>query len=168
MVVDEAWSVRSVRDEDAPAITVMIAETFAQFDGCVFDMIGEWSHIYAPANWAREGKRAFWVVENDLDNRLMATVACAPVETSAGFALAELKHLYVAHAARRLGLGRSLVEHVERYARGLGVRNLYLWSDTRFTDAHRLYKKLGYTQSANVRALWDVSNSYDYRFDKRL
>lgn len=166
--MDETWSFRPVRDEDAPAITVMIAETFAQFEGCVFDMIGEWQHIYSPAAWADSDRRAFWVVENHADSQILATVACAPMTTGDEPAMAELKHLYVASAARRLGLGNSLVRHVETYARTLGVRHLYLWSDTRFTDAHRLYKKLGYTQSANVRALWDVSNSFDYRFDKGL
>lgn len=167
-MMDKTWSFRPVRDNDAPAITVMIAETFAQFEGCVFDMLDEWKHIYTPATWATEEMRAFWVIENDQDNQILATVACAPVCGGEDPSMAELKHLYVAESARRLGLGQSLVAHVEDYARDLGVRHLYLWSDTRFIAAHRLYKRLGYTQSANVRALWDISNSFDYRFDKGL
>ncbi|MEO1249417.1 MAG: GNAT family N-acetyltransferase [Pseudomonadota bacterium] len=166
--MDTGWSLRPVRDDDAPAITVMIAEVFAQFEGCVFDMLGEWAHIYTPASWAAEEMRAFWVVESNDDKRILATVACAPAATPEDPAMAELKHLYVADDARRLGLGKSLVEHVENHARDLGVNHIFLWSDTRFTAAHRLYKRLGYTQSANVRALWDISNSFDYRFDKGL
>ena len=165
--MDGTWAFRPVRDADAPAITVLIAETFAQFEGCVFDMMDEWQHIYEPARWAGDGERAFWVVESQPGREILATVACAPADGGEP-AMAELKHLYVASEARRYGLGRSLVEHVEGYARGLGVRHVYLWSDTRFTDAHRLYKKLGYTQSANVRVLNDISNSFDFRFDKDL
>jgi putative acetyltransferase len=45
---------------------------------------------------------------------------------------------------------------------------MIFWSDTRFTDAHRLYKRLGYQQTAEQRDLGDISNSSEYRFEKPL
>jgi putative acetyltransferase len=45
---------------------------------------------------------------------------------------------------------------------------MFFWSDTRFTDAHRLYARLGYVQADGRRDLGDVSNSTEYRFEKAL
>jgi putative acetyltransferase len=49
-----------------------------------------------------------------------------------------------------------------------GATRMFFWSDTRFTDAHRLYKKLGYTQTDQRRDLGDISNSSEYHFEKKL
>jgi putative acetyltransferase len=57
---------------------------------------------------------------------------------------------------------------VERYARDAGAHRMIFWSDTRFTDAHRLYKRLGFTQTSAQRDLSDISNSVEYFFEKDL
>jgi putative acetyltransferase len=54
-----------------------------------------------------------------------------------------LERLYVHPAARRQGAGRLLVETVLAEARRRGRRNLEIWSDKRFGEAHRLYHRLG-------------------------
>jgi hypothetical protein len=41
------------------------------------------------------------------------------------------------------------------------------WSDTRFTDAHRLYERLGYIRGG-TRDLGDVSRSVEYFFEKAI
>jgi putative acetyltransferase len=45
---------------------------------------------------------------------------------------------------------------------------MFFWSDTRFTDAHRLYARLGYVRTGDRRDLGDISNSSEYRFEKAL
>jgi GNAT superfamily N-acetyltransferase len=56
----------------------------------------------------------------------------------------ELKRLYVRRDHRGQGLATALIGLVERQAAGLGAREVELWSDTRFEDAHRRYEALGY------------------------
>ena len=43
-----------------------------------------------------------------------------------------------------------------------------LWSDTRFTGAHRLYERLGYRRLPESRTLGDVSNSVEHGYEKAL
>jgi hypothetical protein len=41
------------------------------------------------------------------------------------------------------------------------------WSDTRFTLAHKLYLKAGFSQGA-TRTLTDINQSVEYQFNLRL
>jgi putative acetyltransferase len=61
-----------------------------------------------------------------------------------------------------------LVGVVEAAARSAGATGMVLWSDTRFTDAHRLYTRAGYQKSGRVRSLHDRSNTDEYEFVRTL
>jgi len=104
----------------------------------------------------------FWTAE--LDGTIVGCAGIAPAQPDG----AELKHLYVAKSARRMGLGTNFVAIVEAQARARGAAFVDLWSDTRFEDAHRLYERLGYVRSAQTRELHDRSSSVEYHFRKRL
>ena len=69
--------------------------------------------------------------------RLLSTV-CDPTP------YAELTELFVEADARRLGVGRALVTHVEAQARVRGATELVLMTAWRNTDAHAFYHALGY------------------------
>jgi GNAT superfamily N-acetyltransferase len=69
--------------------------------------------------------------------RLLTTV-CDPTP------YAELTELFVEASARRLGVGRALVAHVEAQARARGAAELVLMTAWRNTDAHAFYHALGY------------------------
>jgi GNAT superfamily N-acetyltransferase len=93
-------------------------------------------------------------------------VACAPTETAflaevdgrvVGMAClrllptvcdptpyAELTELFVEADARRLGVGRALVAHIEAQARARGATELVLMTAWRNTNAHAFYHALGY------------------------
>ncbi|MEB3419205.1 GNAT family N-acetyltransferase [Salipiger marinus] len=58
---------------------------------------------------------------------------------------AEIKRLYVAPEARRLGIAARLLQAVERAARQEGYNLLKLESGARLTNAHRLYARSGFT-----------------------
>src|SRR5262245_59706217 len=58
----------------------------------------------------------------------------------------ELKRMYVDPVVRGRGIGRALVEALEREARGLGVRRVVLETGTRLVAAIRLYEGLGYVR----------------------
>jgi len=57
---------------------------------------------------------------------------------------------------------------VEREARRRDAGVVELWSDTRFTDAHRLYERLGYQHTGKTPDLHDLSNTTELRFTKEL
>ena len=111
----------------------------------------------------RANDGVLWVSEDE-SGRICA---CASVDFPEANT-AELHRLYVRPDQQGRGLGSSLVRAVERLAHERGATRMILWSDTRFTDAHRLYRKLGYTQTDRQRDLGDISNSSEFYFEKTL
>src|SRR5262245_60915321 len=67
-----------------------------------------------------------------------AAVGCGAVRRLDG-AIAELKRMYVDPAVRGRGVGRALVEALEREARLLGAVRVVLETGTRLMAARRLY-----------------------------
>ena len=50
-----------------------------------------------------------------------------------------LERLYVHPSARKAGVGRALLQHALDVAQAAERKQMEIWSDKRFTDAHRLY-----------------------------
>jgi len=59
---------------------------------------------------------------------------------------AELKRMYVDSSVRGRGIGRALVEALEREARLLGVTRLVLETGTRLAPAIKMYEAMGYVR----------------------
>jgi ribosomal protein S18 acetylase RimI-like enzyme len=59
---------------------------------------------------------------------------------------AEIKRMWVAPAARGLGLGRRLIAEIESHARANGVRVLHLDTNRALVEAIGLYRSCGYTE----------------------
>ena len=59
---------------------------------------------------------------------------------------AELKRMYVDPSVRGRGIGRALVEALEREARLLGVTTIVLETGTRLESAIKLYEAAGYAR----------------------
>lgn len=156
-------TVRLAEDGDAQDLFGLLALCFADYPGCFVDPHDDLKDLRAPGS-SFDGKGgAFWVVEDE-SGRICACVAVDFPEEAA----AELHRLYVRPDQRGRGLGAALVRQVELHARSKGANRIFFWSDTRFTTAHRLYKRLGYRQTEGERELGDISNSIEYRFEKAL
>ncbi len=78
----------------------------------------------------------------------------------------EICRVYVLPSLHGGGLGHRLLDVAEAYAIAAGASRLALWSDTRFSRAHRFYEKRSYVRSGPVRVLADISNSLEYGFAK--
>ncbi len=148
--------IRPTIAEDVPSILALIGEVFEEYD-CKLDAENEDRHLLAPGPYFRESGGEFWVVENE--GRIVATVA-VKLHVEAG----ELKALYVHSSLRRLGWGRKLTQLAIDHARAAGIDRMYLWSDTRFVSAHRLYRNMGFVQFGE-RDLKDSNNTIEYGFE---
>jgi putative acetyltransferase len=154
---------RPALDTDGDGLVALVGGCFAEYDGCVLDTEHEMPHLLRVAShFAAAGGRA-WVAE--ADGVVVASVGCRPAPGRAGL---ELQMLYVAAPWRRRGIGAGFVGLVEAEARRRAVTLVELWSDTRFTDAHRLYRSLGYEQLPETRELHDLSDTVEFHFVKKL
>ena len=70
--------------------------------------------------------------------------------------------LYVTAPCRRQGWGSRLVHFVERRAGGRS--QLRAWSDSRFSDSHQMYERLGYRRTGATRELHDLSATVEFEF----
>ena len=145
--------------EDVPGIHALIGEVYAEYD-CVLNVEPDEPHLLEPGAYFRAHGGEFWVVEEN--GRIGATVAIMLHEDSG-----ELKSLYVHSSLRRQGWGRRLTELAIDYARAAGRQKMILWSDTRFLDAHRLYRSMGFHETG-VRELHDSNNTVEYGFEMSL
>lgn len=157
-----ALVVRDGRDTDSWDLIGLIAACWAEYPGCVLDVHGEEPWLLAPASALAATGGRLWVAESA--GRVVACVALRPARGGE----VELKSLYVARSARRAGLGSRLVALVEAEAARRGAASIALWSDTRFTDAHALYQRLGYQCDPQTRELHDRSRSVEYGYRKLL
>jgi N-acetylglutamate synthase-like GNAT family acetyltransferase len=145
--------------EDVPGIHALIGEVYGEYD-CVLEVETDERHLLEPGPYFRAHGGEFWVVEED--GSITATTAVL-LHDDAG----ELKSLYVHPTLRRQGWGRRLTMLAIDYARAHGKRKMILWSDTRFVDAHRLYRSMGFLEMG-TRELHDSNNSVEYGFEMAI
>jgi len=60
-----------------------------------------------------------------------------------------IKNLIVAKEKRHQGIGRKLVEKVEKEGKRLGGHKIFLWTGKKW-DTHNFYRKLGYKKTADL------------------
>jgi putative acetyltransferase len=161
--LDMMPTVRLAVDTDADDLVALVGSCFSEYEGCVLETEHEMPHLLRVASHFAAADGRAWVAE--ADGSVVGSVACRPVRSGVGL---ELQMLYVMAPWRRLGLGSRFVDLVESETRRRGQSSLELWSDTRFLDAHRLYRSLGFEQLPDVRELHDLSATREYRFRKSL
>lgn len=74
-----------------------------------------------------------------------------------------LSRVYLSQKYRGLGAGKWMTSAVLEIARSEGYPNIHLWTDTRFTDAHQLYNRLGFKKTQDMRSLHDVNTSFEWK-----
>jgi putative acetyltransferase len=163
MTDDEVLHLRPAADADAQDLFGLLSLCFAEYPGCFVDPHDDLPDLRTPGSSFDRRGGVFWVVDDER-GRVCACVALDFPEAGT----AELHRLYVRPDQRGRGLGSALVRKVERHAREKGATRIFFWSDTRFTNAHRLYQRLGYVRVHGQRDLGDISNSVEYRFEKGL
>lgn len=156
-------SVRPARDSDADGLIALVGGCFDEYPGCVLDVDGEIPELRAIATYATRRNGFFWIVERH--GEIVACIGAMPTDCGAGI---ELVKLYVRADQRGQGLARDLIRRVEGFARSLDAGFIELWTDTRFVTAHAVYAACGYETHGQTRTLDDLSDTVEYRFEKRL
>jgi predicted GNAT family N-acyltransferase/L-amino acid N-acyltransferase YncA len=152
---------RPVIDDDSEGLIALIGGIWAEYPTIVFDIDGEEPWLRAPAA-AYAGRGELWVVPAPDGGGLLACAGWRPHAEGA-----ELKSLYVAASCRRQGWGRRLVRFIERRAGCRSSREgMRAWSDSRFTDSHQMYERLGYRRTGATRELHDQSATVEFEFVK--
>jgi len=160
-VIPDGFVLRPARDEDSAAFLSILEAVFAEYPGCVL-VLDEEPEMQRPASAFAALGGQIWALERA--GEVLGMVALKPSEPRS----IELKKLYLLPPARGLGLGRALIEHVEAEARRRGALRVHLWSDTRFTAAHRVYERLGYRRLPETRDLHDASATVEFHYEKSL
>lgn len=138
--------IREATPTDAPAI--------AKLNAAFNDLRASDEHIAAHIAARSQFERAFLA---ELDNEVIGMAClrllpclCDPVP------YAELTELFVAEHARRLGVGRALISHIEGVASAAGAKELALITAWRNTNAQAFYHAVGYR-------LWCISMRREFR-----
>ena len=120
---------------------------------------------FDPGKGAKVGAEAMnppngWFFLARLDGRPVGCGGLAPLGAKTG----EIKRVWTAPEARGLGVARRIVAAVEAAARAAGLTTLKLDTNRALKEAHALYRKLGFVETARYN-----DNPYaDHWFEKRL
>lgn len=91
-------------------------------------------------------------------------IGCVALRLDGRRRIGEVKRMWVSADARGIGLGRRLLEAVEKRARGLGVERLRLETNRSLIEAQALYRASGYREIP----LFDDEPYAHLAFEKRL
>jgi GNAT superfamily N-acetyltransferase len=105
----------------------------ADYEGLVARIVADFAEDHDPH------LERVWIAE--LDGR---PVGCVMVVRDEAPATARLRLLLVEPDARGLGIGDRLVSAVVDFARGVGYRDLVLWTNDVLTAARRIYQRHGF------------------------
>jgi len=156
-------AIRAGRDSDAEQLIELVRSAWSEYPDIVLEVEAEVPELRAIATFFAERAGKFWVAERQ--GRVVGSVGTLPAADPRGV---ELRKLYVARAERRQGLGSRLCSLVEDEARDQRAAFVDLWTDTRFTDAHRLYEARGYVRGPTTRELHDLSCTVEFYYRKEL
>lgn len=145
--------VRRAHGGDAPVAARIIAGALAEY-GLPFEPEGRDADV---ATFGREPERDDFVAE-DPSGRVVGLVSVGP-QGAPG--VAWISKVFVARAARRKGVGRTLLEVAHDAARQRGFREAALRTRAIFVEAVALYESLGYAQRPT--ATTDAANLLYHR-----
>jgi RimJ/RimL family protein N-acetyltransferase len=147
---------------DASDVLALLARIWREY-GFVWAPEIEFPDLFAFDEYYAPPRGAFWVVRDE-DGRVVGCVGVDRVDART----AEIHRLYLDAHLRGRGMGRALVERALAWAREHALARMLLWSDTRFTQSHRLYDRMGFARLGERTVPNDPNDSREYRFERDL
>ena len=174
------FEVRLATDADSPRVVELVDSAYQQYPNCILDVDLEEPELRAVSSSFRRKGGEFWVavptavasgrslssaVRSARSWPVLGSIAVRPVSGSAD--VWELKKMYVAREARRMGVASELLRVTEQWLIRRGMVELQLWTDSRFIEAHGFYQARGFQRRPGERQLQDLSDTTEYPFFKR-
>lgn len=153
--------IRPAGNGDGPALARLIAACFAEHEGCLYEA-SEFPELVAPASHYAARGADFHILL--AESALVGSVAITPVPEQSA---CEITKFYLEAAHRGSGAALALMQEATQSAMRMGLADLVLWTDMRFTRAHHFYEKHGFVRQPVIRRLADVSHSWEYRYHRR-
>jgi GNAT superfamily N-acetyltransferase len=157
-----ATRLRPYRDADLPRVIEVMAATFAEY-GMTFDPDGWDRDVREIGSRYAAPRGAFFAGCDAVSGHALGFVG---VDLLPGGA-AELHRLYIDPASRGRGLGALLCGAAESWAAARGAGRMVLWSDVRFSHAHRMYAGRGYGLTGQ-RVIGDPDRSVEFGMERGL
>lgn len=149
--------IRLATNDDAEGIINLIARCYADYPPNTLDVEVEEPELKTPAS----SFDSFWVLE--AKGQILGSIAATNYENEV-----EMKKYYIHPKIRGTGEGRKLHDIFLNYVRGQGVSRIVLWTDTRFSLAHKVYQHMGYIKTGKTRELHDISETTEFHFELNL
>jgi putative acetyltransferase len=145
---------------DVPDVLALLARIWREYNFVWAPEI-EFPDLFDFDAYYAAPRGAFWVVRDDA-GRVVGCVGVDRVDTDT----AEIHRVYLDAHLRGRGLGRMLVETALAWARQHGFARMVLWSDTRFTQSHRLYDRMGFVRLGERTVPNDPNDSREFRLER--
>lgn len=164
------FKLRLANQDDIPALIRVIEEVFIEY-GWIFvakDELPDFLDFenYFKSNTMQPGIPRLFTVERSTDGGKPRICGCIALKYN--YEGAYLSRVYLQENVRGRGAGQWIVEEVMGISRLEGGAEMHLWTDTRFEAAHRLYEKLGFTKTNEIRSLHDINNSFEWKMVTKL
>ena len=153
---------RLARNKDSDQIIKLIRKCFKDYQNCFLDVDNDSPELKNVYSYFHEQRGKFWVLEDK--KKIIGCMGYIPSKKNE----IEIHKLYIDQKFRKKGLAKLLVKKVENIALRENKSKVFLWTDTRFKEAHKMYSKMNYARSKKIRRLYDISDTVEYNFVKNL
>ena len=155
-------NLRLARNKDSEQIIKLIRKCFKDYQNCFLDVDNDSPELKYVYSHFHGLKGKFWVLEDK--KKIIGCMGYLPSKKNE----IEIHKLYIDQKFRKKGLAKLLVKKVENIALRENKSKVFLWTDTRFKEAHKMYSKMNYERSKKIRRLHDISDTVEYYFVKDL
>lgn len=139
----KSFLIRDWQPADRQAAADVIGQVLAEY-GLGWEPEGADIDVVQVETYYQDGE--FWVVEQN--GTIVGTAAYHPIER--GEQAVEIRKMYLVPVARGQGVGRFLLEQLERAIAAHGFQEIWLETATVLKEAVRMYEKSGYIQATGV------------------
>lgn len=157
-----SFILRPARVDDIPLISDIIQDVFVEY-GWTFVEIDELPDFVFYETHYHDPERASLFVLTDETGQIIGSIGLKNAGRGP-----YLSRVYLRAESRGHGLGKWMTGVVMEMARSRGFTSIHLWTDTRFLDAHRMYDRLGFRMTGDLRSLHDVNRSFEFKMEAPL
>jgi phosphinothricin acetyltransferase len=137
-----AITVRLATLEDAAAIMAIYNVEVEQHVS-TFDLVPR--TVDDQRNWLAQRSGAFSVVVAEIDGQVVGFASLSPYKERAAYRTTVEDSVYVSRAHPRMGIGRTLIEHVIGIARDTGFHSIIARVEASGTASRALHEACGFT-----------------------